>query len=135
VGFPGETTGEFEETLEVLRTVRYDALFTFLFSARKGTPAAEMDDPIPKEEKQANFQRLVDTQNEISAEKHAAYVGKQLRCLVDGETEDPRWNLSARTPGNRLVRLSGEKELIGQFIQVKVTHANTWSLFGEPAVD
>lgn len=130
VGFPGETTEEFEETLQILEEVRFDALFTFIFSPRNGTPAASMDDPMPKEVKQANFQRLVDFQNKISAEQHAAYVGKTMRCLIDGETGDSRYPLSARTPGNRLVRLDGATDLIGQFCDITITEANTWSLTG-----
>ena len=133
VGFPGETTEEFEETLSLLEQVRFDALFTFIFSPRVGTPAAQMDDPMPHQQKQANFQRLVDLQNQISAEKHAAYVGKTLRCLIDGDSGDARYPLAARTPGNRLVRLDGPAELIGQFRQVRITDANTCSLFGELA--
>ena len=133
VGFPGETTEEFEETLSLLEQVRFDSLFTFIFSPRVGTPAAQMDDPMPHQQKQANFQRLVDLQNQISAEKHAAYVGKTLRCLIDGDSGDARYPLAARTPGNRLVRLDGPAELIGQFRQVRITDANTWSLFGELA--
>ena len=104
VGFPGETTAEFEETLKVLEEVRFDALFTFIFSPRVGTPAAKMDDPMSHEEKLANFNRLLALQDRISEEKHAAYVGKTVRCLLDGLSEDPRWDLTARTPGNRLVR-------------------------------
>ena len=133
VGFPGETTPEFEDTLSLMEEVRFDALFTFIFSPRVGTPAAQMDDPVPHQQKQANFQRLVDLQNQISAEKHAAYVGKTLRCLIDGDSGDARYPLAARTPGNRLVRLDGPAELIGQFRQVRITDANTWSLFGELA--
>ena len=132
VGFPGETTEEFEETLSLLEQVRFDALFTFIFSPRVGTPAAQMDDPMPHQQKQANFQRLVDLQNQISAEKHAAYVGKTLRCLIDGDSGDARYPLAARTPGNRLVRLKGDKSLIGSFIDVKITDSNTWALYGEP---
>ena len=133
VGFPGETTPEFEDTLKVLEEVRFDALFTFIYSPRKGTPAAEMDDPMSRAEKLANFNRLVALQDAISEEKHAAYIGKTLRCLVDGESGDSRYPLAARTPGNRLVRLAGDPSAIGQFVPVKITAANKWSLFGEPA--
>ncbi|MBP1737522.1 MAG: tRNA-i(6)A37 methylthiotransferase [Oscillospiraceae bacterium] len=131
VGFPGETTEEFEDTLEILKRVEFDALFTFIYSPRQGTPAAKMDDPASKEEKAANFQRLIDLQNEISARKHAAYVGKTVRCLIDGTSEDPRNNLSARTAGNRLVHVSGDPSLVGSYRDVTITHANTWALFGE----
>ena len=131
VGFPGETTEEFEDTLKVLEEVRFDALFTFIFSPRPGTPAAAMDDPMPKEEKLANFNRLTALQDAISEEKHAAYIGKTVRCLMDGLSDDARWDLTARTPGNRLVRVVGDKGALGQFRDVKITDANKWSLFGE----
>ena len=133
VGFPGETTPEFEDTLKVLEEVRFDALFTFIYSPRVGTPAAKMDDPMSREEKLQNFNRLVALQDAISEEKHAAYVGQTVRCLIDGESGDSRYPLSARTPGNRLVRLTGGAERIGTFADVKITHANKWSLFGELA--
>ena len=131
VGFPGETTEEFEDTLKVLEEVRFDALFTFIFSPRAGTPAASMDDPMSKEEKLANFNRLTALQDAISEEKHAAYIGKTVRCLIDGLCDDERYDLTARTPGNRLVRVVGDKSALGQFRQVKITDANKWSLFGE----
>jgi len=131
VGFPGETTSEFEDTLSLVETVRFDALFTFIYSPRKGTPAAERPDPIPAAEKKANFQRLVDTQNVISAEKHRAYVGQTVLCLLDGVCKEAGYTLTARTPGNRLVRVSGgTEEQIGTFQLVEITAANTWSLFG-----
>jgi len=133
VGFPGETTEEFEDTLKILEAVEFDALFTFIYSPREGTPAARMDDPMSKEEKQANFQRLVDLQNEISNRKHRAYIGKTLRCLIDGEGADERSSLTARTAGNRLVHLSGDRSLIGRYADIKITDASTWALFGELA--
>ena len=133
VGFPGETTQEFEETLSLIEEVGFDALFTFIFSPREGTPAAKMPDPMGKEQKAANFQRLVDAQNGISHRKHQAYVGKTVRCLVDGEGEDPRNNLTARTAGGRLVHFTGDKALIGTFTDLKIVSASTWALFGEPA--
>ena len=131
VGFPGETTAEFEDTLSLVEEVGFDALFTFIFSPRKGTPAAEMDDPMPMAEKKANFQRLVDAQNAISAQKHAAYIGKTVRCLIDGVCQEEGFALTARTPGNRLVRLeAGAEALIGTYRDVEITGANTWSLWG-----
>ncbi len=134
VGFPGETTAEFEDTLSLIEEVRFDALFTFIFSPRQGTPAAKMDDPTPMAEKKANFQRLVDAQNAISAEKHAAYIGKAVRCLIDGVCEEEGFALTARTPGNRLVRVAeGDEALIGQYADVEITGSNTWSLWGKLA--
>ena len=130
VGFPGETEEEFEETISLIEQVRYDSLFTFIFSPRAGTPAASMEDPTPKEEKNRRFDRLCATQNRISEEIHSAYVGKQLRCLVDGTDGDL---LTARTEGGRLVRFSGCEDLIGTYQTITITGAATWSLTGELA--
>ena len=127
VGFPGETPEEFEETLSLISQVHYDSLFTFIFSPRAGTPAASMEDPTPKEEKNARFDRLCNLQNSISEEIHRGYVGKRLRCLVDGQDKDL---LTARTEGGRLVRFQGEKDLIGNFVDLTITGATTWSLTG-----
>ena len=127
VGFPGETAEEFEETLTLIETVRYDALFTFIFSPRPGTPAASMDDPTPKEEKNARFDRLCALQNAISEEIHNGYIGKTLRCLVDGRDGDM---LTARTEGGRLVRFPGCDDLIGTYQNISLTGATTWSLTG-----
>ena len=131
VGHPGETEAEAMETVDLVRQVEFDALFTFIFSPRPGTPAAKMDDPVPRAEKQKWFDTLCAVQNEISARLHACYVGKTLRCLVDGETDDARWPLSARTAGGRLVHLVGDKSALGQYRDIKITDSNTWALFGE----
>ena len=130
VGFPGETAEEFEDTLRLVEDVRYDALFTFIFSPRQGTPAAKMEDPTPKEEKNRRFDRLCDTQNRISLEIHQAYIGKTMRVLIDGREDAV---LTARTEGGRLVRLPGDDSLIGTFQNVHITGCTTWSLTGELA--
>ena len=130
VGFPGETAEEFEETLTLIEKVRYDALFTFIFSPRPGTPAATMADPTPKEEKNARFDRLCALQNAISEEIHKEYAGKTLRCLVDGKDCEL---LTARTEGGRLVRFSGCDSLIGTYQPITITGATTWSLTGNLA--
>ena len=130
VGFPGETAEEFEETLSLIAQVRYDALFTFIFSPRAGTPAASMDDPTPKAEKNARFDRLCALQNSISEEIHQGYVGKTFRCLVDGVDKD---QLTARTEGGRLVRFEGDESLIGSYTDLTITGSTTWSLTGKLA--
>ena len=131
VGFPGETQEDFEETMSLIEQVRYDALFTFIFSPRRGTPAEKLPDPMPKEQKSANFQRLLQRQNEISGEKHRQYIGKTCRCLVDGQGSDGL--LTARTAGGRLVHLAADPGCVGTWRQVRITEASTWALFGELA--
>lgn len=131
IGFPGETEAEAMDTVSLVEEVGYDALFTFIYSPRPGTRAAEMPDPATRAEKQKWFDKLLEVQNAHSAKVHAGYVGKTLRVLVDGESDDERFPLTARTEGNRLVRLKGDKDLIGQFINVKITDSNTWALYGE----
>ena len=128
VGFPGETEEEFEETISLIQQVHYDSLFTFIFSPRTGTPAASMEDPTPKEEKNRRFDKLCNVQNEISVQIHENYVGKVMRCLVDGKDKDL---LTARTEGGRLVRFAGCDNLIGTYQNVAITGCTTWSLTGE----
>ena len=127
VGFPGETEEDFKETLSLISEVHYDSLFTFIFSPRPGTPAASMEDPTPKEEKNRRFDRLCALQNSISESIHNGYIGKTMRCLVDGKDKDL---LTARTEGGRLVRFNGSESLIGTFTDIIITGATTWSLTG-----
>ena len=131
VGFPGETEEEFSDTLKLCEDVRFDAMFTFIYSKREGTPAATMPDPYTREDKQRHFDALMELSNRISGEKHKEYEGKTVRVLVDGETGKEEYNLSSRTNGGRLVHLKGEPALIGQYVNVKITASNTWALYGE----
>ena len=128
VGFPSETEEEFEQTISLIQAVHYDSLFTFIFSPRPGTPAAKMEDPTPKEEKNRRFDKLCAVQNAISEEIHNGYVGKTMRCLVDGKDKEL---LTARTEGGRLVRFAGCDSLIGTYQNITITGATTWSLTGE----
>lgn len=118
------------DTVSLVREAKFDALFTFIFSPRKGTPAAEMDDPATREEKQKWFDALCEVQNAYSAEKHAAYIGKTVRVLIEGESDDADYPASARTEGNRLVRVRGAAK-VGEFANVKIIGSNTWALCGE----
>ncbi|MCL2221423.1 MAG: tRNA (N6-isopentenyl adenosine(37)-C2)-methylthiotransferase MiaB [Oscillospiraceae bacterium] len=131
VGFPGESEADFYDTLDLIKKADFDAMFTFIFSKRPGTPAAEFPDNISREEKQTWFEQLVDLQNEISERKHESYIGKSVRILVDGEAPGEKYPLRARTNGGRLVHLLDAPELIGQFAEATITHCNNWSLFGE----
>ena len=131
VGFPGETDEEFQDTISLCEEVRFDAMFTFIYSKRVGTPAASMPDPFTREEKQQHFDRLTEVANAISGEKHAAYIGSVQRVLIDGETGRDAYNLSARTNGGRLVHLKGDPSLVGQFRTVSIIGGNTWALYGD----
>ena len=131
IGFPGETEAEAMDTVSLVEEVGFDALFTFIYSPRPGTKAAEMPDPATRQEKQAWFDRLLEVQNAMSAKLHAQYVGSTLRVLVDGLSDDPDYPLASRTDGNRLVRIKGPESLVGQFADVRITGSNTWALYGE----
>ena len=131
VGFPGETDEEFDDTLSLIETVRYDAMFTFIYSPRVGTPAAKMPDPYTRAQKQVRFDALVAAANRISEEKHRAYEGSVQRVLVDGADGRGDHPLTARTKGGRLVHMRGDASLVGRFVDVKITGSNTWALYGE----
>jgi len=131
VGFPNETEEQFDKTLLMVKTVGFDALFTFIYSKRPHTPAESMEDNTTREEKNNRFNRLLEVQNETSCKKHAQYVGKVVRVLVDGVSTDNKSLLVARTKGGRLVRLNGDKSLIGRFINVKVISSSMWALEAE----
>lgn len=131
VGFPGETEEDFEETLSLVRSVKYDSAFTFLYSVRQGTPAAEYEDQIPEEVKHQRFDRLVDAVNSDSAEKNAAYKGRIERVLVEGVSKKNENTLTGRTAGFKLVDFEGGRELIGQMVNVEITEGKTFSLTGK----
>lgn len=134
VGFPGETEEDFEETLDLVRKVRYDSAFTFLYSVRKGTPAEKYENQIPEDVKHQRFNRLVDLVNQISAEKNAAYVGTMQKVLVEGPSKTNSRTFTGRTDGFKLVNFRGDPSMNGKIIDVKITKSSTFSLEGE-AID
>ena len=131
VGFPGETEEDFLDTLRLTEEVRFDSMFTFIYSRRPGTPAAALEPNASREEIQTRFDRLVESANAVSAELHRAQEGKTFTVLIDGESAHGEYNLSSRTSGGRLVHLKGDPALVGQFRDVKITGSNTYALFGE----
>ena len=130
VGFPGESESEFEETLELVRKVRYHFLYTFIFSPRVGTKAAEMEDPVPAVEKSRWFRRLLDVQEQIGQEIYDGLVGQTFRILVEGPGRSGTGYLTGRTGQNVIVDFEGPEELIGRFVQVKVVKALRWAVIG-----
>ncbi len=132
VGFPNETEEDFEETLHVLRTVRFDSVFSFIYSKRKGTPAAEMDDVVTLEEKHKRFDRLLELQNQISREINDACFGKTFELLVEGESKTDKNMLTGRTPGGKIINFPKENGIkTGDYVTVTVDKTNTWSLTGK----
>lgn len=131
VGFPGETNEDFEETISILREVEYDLVFSFIYSKRKGTPAAEMEDCLTEEEKHRNFDRMLEVQNEISKRKNDQYGGRIERVLVESLSKTNPEFMSGRTDGGKIVNFKGSEDLIGKMVDVKITETKTWSLIGE----
>jgi len=129
VGFPGETYEEFRETLALVEQAQYTSLFTFIFSPREGTRAASMHDPVSHEEKVRWFQELTALQEGIAAKKCATMIGQSERVLCEGPGK--RLALAGRTGGNQIVEFDGPEDLIGQFVQVKITQAKNWLLDGQ----
>ena len=127
VGFPGETREDFDQTLDLIRRVGFTSLFTFIYSPRKGTPAARMPDPVPMEEKTAWFQEMTRLQEEIAAAQSASMVGTTRRALLENAGEG---FLEARLSENIVVRVDGDPSLIGQVATVEITGARSWILTG-----
>ena len=130
VGFPGESEEDFEATLEVLEKAEYDNIYSFIYSPRKGTPAAEMPDQIPPEVSSARFARLLEKQMEISNRKNKDYTGCVLKVLVEGHSKTDESKLTGRSEKNRLVHFEGPDELVGQYAHVRITRTETFALFG-----
>ncbi len=131
VGFPGETYEDFQQTLSLIREVEFTSLFTFIYSKRKGTPAATMEDVATEEEKSMWFRELLKVQEEIAAKRCAQMVSTVQKVLVEEESSNKEGILCGRTSGNIIVEFAGDSSLIGSFINVKITKARNWILNGE----
>lgn len=132
VGFPGETEEDFEETLDMVRQVRYDSAFTFAYSPRPGTKAASFKEQVKSDVKKERLYRLIEVQNEISTEKNQELVGKTVEILVEGKSKTNPNTLSGRTRTNKIVVFPGDlDELYGRLVQVRINQAGAWTLEGE----
>ena len=131
VGFPGETYEEFKDTLSLVEEVKFTSLFTFIYSPRKGTPAAEMPDPVSAEEKGKWFKELTDLQEKISAENMKKYAGRIFKCFVYGKGKLGDNYVAARTDGNLIIEFEGGSDLIGSFRSIRVTEPLTYVLKGK----
>ena len=130
VGFPGESEHDFEDTMDILREVRFDMLFSFIYSTRKGTPAAEMEQVDPKI-KNARFDRLLALQHDIALEKNQPMVSKTVRVLCDGPSKNNPEIYSGREEGNKIVFFHATDAEIGKFVSVKIDRADAFALWGE----
>lgn len=141
VGFPGETEEDFEDTLSLVKEVRYDSAFTFIYSKREGTPAARFEDQIPESVQHERFDRLVDVINEISLEKNKKYIERIEEVLVEGRSKNNDNTFSGRTDDFKLVNFTVPSDdscmqsdldsILGEIVKVRITDAKTFSLEGE----
>jgi tRNA-2-methylthio-N6-dimethylallyladenosine synthase len=132
VGFPGETEDDFRQTLEVVEEVRFDSAFTFVYSPRRGTDAAEMEEQVPEEVKRERIEQLVDVVQRIAREKNEARIGRVEQVLVEGPSRYDAGELRGRTRRNTTVNFTGTAEP-GTFVDVRIDGATSTTLRGEQA--
>lgn len=131
VGFPQETEEDFEDTLNALRRAKFDMIFSFIYSPRKGTPAAEMDGQIPPEVQSERFDRLLKVQNEISLQSNKPYEGKTVRVLCEGRSKNNNKVFNGRTEGGKIVFFDADDSDTGSFLNIKIERADTFALYGK----
>jgi len=132
VGFPGETEEDFKDTLDVVNKARFDSAFTFLYSKRTGTPAAQMENQVSDDIARERFKRLLELQTQVSREQNEPMLGKEFMVLCEGTSKTNPDVLTGRTDGNKVVNFtSSTKNLKGKILRVKITSVQTWSLDGE----
>ena len=131
VGFPNETEEDFNDTLDVVNTCKYDSAFTFIYSPREGTPAAQMEDSIDLKTKEERLHKLNELVNKYSLENNKKYEGKTVKVLIEGISEKDDNKVFGYTETMKLVNVINAKEDIGKIIDVKITDAKSFSLDGE----
>ncbi len=130
VGFPGETEEDFAATLALMERVRFDNMYSFIYSPRPGTKAAKLDDPTPAAEKSARMQRLLALQRETAVENNRRFVGRTLKVLCDGESKKRPGNMTGRSTENMLVEFPGNAAQLGTFVQVRITESHSGMIAG-----
>jgi tRNA-2-methylthio-N6-dimethylallyladenosine synthase len=130
VGFPGETDEQFENTLRVVERIRFDGAFMFAYSPRPGTPAAQMENQVPRAVKQERLQRLIALQNRITCEINSAQVGQVFEVLVEGPSQKDPTKLAGFTRENKMMHFVGGRELAGQLVRVRADEAHLWGFYG-----
>jgi tRNA-2-methylthio-N6-dimethylallyladenosine synthase len=131
VGFPGETYEDFKETLNLTEQIGFDSAYTFIYSRREGTVAADFDDPVSAEEKSKWFRELLDIQGKISERSYERFIGRTLRVYCLGEGRSDPGLLTGKSKQGIIVDFSGGAELRGKFVNVRITRALPWALIGE----
>ncbi len=134
VGFPGETEADFEETLSLVREAEFDQAYIFKYSQRRDTPAAEMPDQIPQEVREERNQRLLEVLNGTAKRKYAAFAGRRVQILVEGPSKKNSTRMMGRSRCNKIVLFDGSERHRGQVLDVKITRAGSFTLYGDPAI-
>lgn len=130
VGFPNETEEEFEDTLKLIERVKYDNIYTFIYSKRSGTVAAEMEDATSDAQKRVRMERLLTLQRQIATEHYRRFIGQTVRVLVEGESKQGEGWLFGKSSAYTIVEFKGDKSLIGTFVYVRITDARNWAVSG-----
>ena len=133
VGFPGETEEDFEQSMSLYREADFDNAFIFRYSKRKDTPAAEMPDQLPEEVKEERNQRLLELANDLGAKRYGSLVGDMTQILVEGPSKRPE-RMMGRTRCNKIVVFDGSDRHRGHLMDVKITRAGSFTLYGDPEV-
>lgn len=130
VGFPNESEEDFLETLKLMKRVKYDNIYSFIYSKRSGTKAAEMEDKTPEEEKGLRMRRLLELQREITTEHYKRFVGRRMRVLAEERSKKREGFLTGKSSEFIIVEFAGDISLIGQFVDIEVTEAKSWAVIG-----
>ena len=133
VGFPGETEEDFEETMDIVRKVRYDSAFTFIYSKRTGTPAAVMEDQVPEDVVKNRFDRLLKEVHSIASEVCSVHEGTVQTALIESVSEHDPSMVTGRLSNNLLVHIKGDKGMIGRLADVRLTECKGFYYLGELA--
>ncbi len=130
VGFPNESDEDFRQTLELIKRVKYDNIYSFIYSKRTGTKAAEIDDKISEQTKSLRMRELLEVQREISTEHYKRFVGRKMRVLADGESKKTKGFLTGKSNEFIIAEFAGDNSLIGSFVEIEVTEAKNWAVIG-----
>lgn len=131
VGFPNETDEEFKSTLDLIRKVKYDNIYSFIYSRRTGTKASEMTDTIPEEVKSRRMRELLEVQREISTENYRRFIGRRMCVLVDGVSKKRDGYVTGKSNEFIIVEFEGDKSLIGKFVETEITDSMNWAVTGK----